>query len=140
MEILVYRRWPKANYTIGEMWIDGKKLCNTLEDTDRGLSSDMSLQTIKAAKVKGKTAIPRGRYHVSLTMSPRFGTILPLVEGVKGFEGIRIHAGNTADDTEGCILVGENEAVGKVLYSRQTMKKLMTILSKAKEDIWITIK
>lgn len=140
MEILVYRRWPKKDYTIGEMWIDGNKLCNTLEDTDRGLSSDMSLQTILSVKVKGKTAIPRGRYHVSLTMSPRFKTILPLVEGVKGFDGIRIHAGNTAEDTEGCILVGENEAVGKVLYSRQTMKKLMSILSKAKEDIWLTIK
>lgn len=140
MEIVVTRRWKKLSYTIGEMSIDGKKFCNTLEDIDRGLSQSMTEQQILSVKVKGQTAIPTGRYKVVLSWSPRFAKILPLVENVKGFTGIRIHSGNTAKDTDGCILVGENKAVGQVLNSRATMNKLMALLDNTKEEIWITIK
>lgn len=142
MEIVVYRRWKKKEYTIGEMWIDGKKLCNTLEDTDRGLTSSMSPAVVSKKKIPGKTAIPTGRYPVELTYSPRFKRELPLLGRVPGFSAIRIHAGNTAADTEGCILVGENKAVGMVLNSRAWLDVLLRKIDGAiadREKVMITI-
>ena len=141
MELLVVRYHKKPNYTIGKLFIDGEYFCDTLEDTDRGLSNDMTLSQIQAAKRKGTTAIPTGRYLMELTVSPRFGRTLPILIGVKGFEGIRIHRGNTHEDTEGCILVGENKAVGKVLNSANTENRLMERLQKINhtEQIYITI-
>ena len=141
MELLVVRYHKKPNYTIGKLFIDGDYFCDTLEDTDRGLSNAMPLSQIQAAKRKGTTAIPTGRYLMELTVSPRFGRTLPILIGVKGFEGIRIHRGNTDADTEGCILVGENKAVGKVLNSANTEQRLMERLQKINhtEQIYITI-
>ena len=141
MELLVVRYNKKPNYTIGKLFIDGEYFCDTLEDTDRGLSNDMTLSQIQDVKRKGCTAIPTGRYLMELTVSPRFGRILPILIGVKGFEGIRIHRGNTDADTEGCILVGENKAVGKVLNSANTEQRLMDRLKKINhtEQIYITI-
>lgn len=118
MEIKIERRWRKAAYTIGRLYVDGDYLCETLEDTDRGLKSDMSEEEIKRIKVKGATAIPTGRYKVEITYSPRFKKQMPLVLNVKGFDGIRIHPGNTAKDTEGCILPGRNTVKGMVTNSR----------------------
>lgn len=115
----------KDTYTIGKLYIDGVYFCDTLEPTDRGLVGSMSESQIKAIKVKGKTAIPTGTYNMALTHSPRFKRILPLLLGVKGFDGVRVHAGNTAKDTEGCILVGKNDVVGKVTNSRNTLSKLL---------------
>ena len=141
MELLVVRYHKKPTYTIGKMYINGEYFCDTLEDTDRGLSNAMQLSQIQAAKRKGTTAIPTGRYLMELTVSPRFGRTLPILIGVKGFEGIRIHRGNTDADTEGCILVGENKAVGKVLNSANTEQRLMERLQKINhtEQIYITI-
>lgn len=141
MELLVVRYHKKPNYTIGKLFIDGDYFCDTLEDTDHGLSNTMPLSQIQAAKRKGITAIPTGRYKMELTLSPRFGRILPILIGVKGFEGIRIHRGNTHEDTEGCILVGENKAVGKVLNSSNTENRLMERLKTINhwENIYITI-
>lgn len=141
MELLVVRYHKKPTYTIGKMYINGEYFCDTLEDTDRGLSNAMQLSQIQAAKRKGTTAIPTGRYLMELTVSPRFGRTLPILIGVKGFEGIRIHRGNTDADTEGCILVGENKAVGKVLNSANTEQRLMDRLKKINhtEQIYITI-
>lgn len=142
MEIQVNRIARKDGYTIGRMSLNGEYFCDTLEDTDRGLNSTMPLNEILSKKRKGITAIPTGKYDVVLTFSPRFKRVLPLLLSVKGYEGVRIHAGNTAEDTEGCLLVGENKAKGQVLNSRATLEKLMSVLLKCewrKEKISITI-
>lgn len=142
MEIQVNRTARKDGYTIGRMSLNGVYFCDTLEDTDRGLKSTMSVDEILSKKRKGITAIPTGKYDVVLTFSPRFKRVLPLLLSVKGYEGVRIHAGNTNKETEGCLLVGENKEKGKVLNSRATLEKLMSILLKCewrKEKISITI-
>lgn len=142
MEILVKREYKKKDYTIGKMYINGEYFCDTLEDTDRCLTMTMSLAKIKEIKEYGRTAIPTGRYKVAYTYSPRFKKHLPLLLQVPCFEGVRIHSGNTHKDTEGCILLGENKAVGKVLNSRKTMDEFLRILKpaiEACENIWIEI-
>ena len=134
MELKVQRIAKKPTYTIGKLYIDGEKFCDTLEDRVRDLS--------KEPKIKGQTAIPAGRYRIYLTYSPRFKRILPLLEDVPQFTGVRIHRGNTAKDTEGCILVGFNREVGKVLDSAATEQRLMAVLQNAVnkgEQIFITI-
>lgn len=118
MEIDLHRKYKKDGYTIGKLSINGKSICDTLEDTDRELTSDMSEEEIKERKVFGKTAIPVGEYKVVMTYSNRFKKQMPLLLDVKGFSGIRIHSGNTAEDTEGCILCGKNSEKGKVLNSK----------------------
>ena len=148
MEILVKRIAKKSKYTIGKMYIDGQYICDTLEDTDRGLNQNMSLEEIKKKKVYGETAIPTGTYKVDMnTVSPKFksrtwakpyGGKLPRLVLVPGYDGVLIHPGNKAEDTLGCILVGENKAVGQVLNSQVTFKKIMSILTKG-TNITITI-
>ncbi|EFC71557.1 DUF5675 family protein [Prevotella sp. oral taxon 299] len=142
MEIRINRIARKERYTIGNMYVDDTYFCDTLEDADRGLVDTMEIDEILENKLKGITAIPTGKYDVILTFSPRFKRVLPLLLNVKGFEGIRIHAGNTAEDTEGCLLVGENKEKGKVINSRVTFEKLMSVLlrcEKKKEKVTITI-
>ena len=142
MEIEVKRIARKERYTIGNMYVDDTYFCDTLEDADRGLADTMEIDEILENKLKGITAIPTGKYDVIVSFSPRFKRVLPLLLNVKGFEGIRIHAGNTAEDTEGCLLVGENKEKGKVLNSRATFERLMAILlecEKRKEKVTITI-
>lgn len=129
----------KPTYTIGKLYIDGNYFCDTVEDVDRGLNDSMTEEEIKKKKVYGETAIPYGMYKVTITYSPKFKKNLPLVEGVKGFSGIRIHSGNTAKDSLGCIIVGKNKKVGMVLDSRVTMEKLMKVFD-TKENIWLTIR
>lgn len=143
MRILLQRHALKAGYTIGRMEINGRYFCDTLEDTDRGLRGSMTEDEIAALKVKGATAIPTGTYRIDMqTRSPRFGRVLPRLVSVKGYTGVLIHSGNTADDTEGCILVGENRERGKVLNSRATLEHLLVFLRAAQakgEDIELTI-
>lgn len=143
MRILLQRHALKAGYTIGRMEINGRYFCDTLEDTDRGLSEEMSEDEIAALKVKGATAIPTGTYRIDMqTRSPRFGRVLPRLVSVKGYAGVLIHSGNTAADTEGCILVGENRERGKVLNSRATLESLLVFLRAAQaegEEIELTI-
>lgn len=119
MQITVTRNYKKPAYTIGRLYIDGAYICNTLEDTDRQLRQDMTTLQIRKLKIKGQTAIPTGTYEVTRTYSPRFKRQLPLVNNVPGFDGIRIHSGNTAKDTEGCILPGMNTRKGMVTDSRK---------------------
>lgn len=148
MEILVKRIAKKSKYTIGKMYIDGQYICDTLEDTDRGLNQNMSLKEINNKKVYGETAVPTGTYKVDMnTVSPKFksrtwakpyGGKLPRLVLVPGYDGVLIHPGNKAEDTLGCILVGENKAVGQVLNSQVTFKKIMSILTKG-TNITITI-
>ena len=153
MNILLDRKWKLATYTIGRLYVDGKYFSDTLEDTDRGLDSNMSLDVLKRKKLAHITAIPTGRYQVTMNVvSPRMnrssfykqfgGGRVPRLLNVPAYEGILIHCGNTAKDTDGCILVGKNTKVGMVLESRQTYANLYPLLeatAKKGEKIWITI-
>ena len=121
MKLTLVRHTLTNEYTIGKLYIDKEYFCDTLEDVVRP----------KGEKVYGKTAIPYGTYEVKWTYSPRFKRYMPLIDNVPGFAGIRIHSGNTAKDTEGCILVGQNKEVGKVLNSRGIVNKLYPIIKKA---------
>lgn len=140
MIITLRRITFKPKYTIGKLYIDGNYVCDTIEDTDRNLDDSMIEDEIKKKKVYGETAIPYGTYPVRITYSNKFKKMLPLVENVKGFSGIRIHSGNTEKDSLGCIIVGKNKKVGMVLDSRVTMDKLMNILTSTKENIYILIR
>lgn len=142
MEILLQRVAKKDKYTIGKLYVNNQYFCDTLEDIDRGLTQSMTEQQIKSKKVYGETAIPTGTYRIIISYSNRFKKQMPLLLNVPGFSGIRIHTGNTEKDSLGCILVGKNKAVGKVLESRDTYNKLFSILQKAneKETIKIIIK
>ena len=143
MEILIDRAWKKDGYTISRLYVNGKLFgCNTLEDTDRGLNQSMELNEIKKKKVYGQTAIPIGSYECVYTYSNRFKKMLPLLLNVKGFEGIRIHSGNSAKDTEGCILIGKNDKKGWVSDSRFWTSKLIQTMKTAwdkKEKVTIVI-
>ena len=148
MKLLLKRIAKMEKYTIGKLYIDGKYFSDTLEDTDRNLTSIMSKDEIVKVKVYGKTAIPTGTYVVDMnTVSPKFGKRswaqpykgkVPRLQDVPGYEGVLIHPGNTADDTSGCILVGRNKVKGQVVESQNTFHSLMNIL-KRDNDITITI-
>jgi hypothetical protein len=150
MRLELTRIYKGRDYTIGRLYVDGVYLCDTLEDTDRGLSSAMTSAEIKALKVFGKTAIPRGMYFVDMqTVSPRFrlrkwakahGGRVPRLQGVRGFDGVLIHPGNTASDTDGCVLVGYNKTKGKVLESVAAYERLFALLDAAPELITLTIR
>lgn len=141
MELKLYRKIYSKNSTVGELFINGTFFCFTLEDLCRDINRDGDLNDPGEAKVYGKTAIPAGRYQVLINMSNRFKKLMPLLVNVPGFEGIRIHNGNTAAHTEGCILVGASKAVDFVGKSVDTFDKLMIRLrATAKvELIYITI-
>lgn len=153
MRLTLYRKYKKQGYTIGKLSVDDVYFCDTLEDTDRGLKDSMPLEQIRRIKKPNMTAIPTGTYEITLDIySPRFGTRdfyketcngkVPRLLNVKGFDGILLHAGNTNYDTSGCILVGNNTQVGKVLNSQDTFRKLYAKLKEAHdrgEDIKITI-
>ena len=139
MRLTLMRIANRPTYCIGKLYIDGVYFCDTLEDVDRGLDDRMDEEEIKKLKVYGETAIPSGIYPVTITYSSKFKKNLPLISNVKGYSGIRIHSGNTAKDTLGCILVGKNKEVGKVLQSRVTFNALYNILVRTKERIIIDI-
>lgn len=149
MDLLLKRIARRDGYTIGRLFIDGERFCDTLEDTDRGLSQSLPLSVNQAKKKKGITAIPTGRYRVTLdVVSNRFKDKaaykfckgrLPRLVNVPAYEGVLIHIGNTPKDTEGCILVGENKEVGKVLNSTQTFRRLYERLASAHGFIYIKV-
>lgn len=156
MEVLVYRKWPKEEYTVGRLFIDGNLICNTLEDTDRGLSDAMDERTIRNRKIYGKTAIPRGRYTIDMeTVSPKFSKKkfymdvcqgkLPRIKNVKGFEGILLHVADGpkgADLLEGCIGVGLNRTKGQLCEGKDVFTKIYRLMKEAHdrgETIYITV-
>lgn len=139
MNITVKRLHFTSQSTIGELFINGKFECYTLEDVCRDKNKDGDLQDPGEAKVYAKTAIPKGTYRVIINQSNRFKRKLPLLLNVPGFEGIRIHAGNTAANTEGCLLVGETRAQDFVGSSRKAFTKLFDKMLLAKTPITITI-
>ncbi|MDR3113005.1 MAG: DUF5675 family protein [Endomicrobium sp.] len=124
MRIRIERKAYKETYTIGKLYVDDVYVCDTLEDKVRP----------DGVKLAGETAIPAGKYLSGLTFSMRFQKYLPEIFNVPHFTGVRIHAGNTAADTEGCILVGKNSQVGKVLESQKTMERIMAYYKAAQEQ------
>ena len=129
-QVTLKRLYKKESYTIGKLYVNDQYLCDSLEDTDRNLTQDMSLEEIKSIKVYGETAIPTGVYECEITYSSKFKRDLPLINNVKGFDGIRIHSGNSAKDSLGCILCGENKIKGGLINSKQTLERLMKVLDK----------
>jgi hypothetical protein len=127
MKLIVNRAGTHGDATLGDLSIDGQPFCHTLEDLVREVPG----QPVEAWKVPGETAIPRGTYKVVIDYSPRFGRNMPHVLDVPGFEGVRIHTGNTPADTEGCILVGYIEAGGTIERSRDAFTELFARLNAA---------
>ena len=140
MEILLQRSFRNKNNTIGVLSIDGKFECFICEDKDRGLKQTDPLEVIQKVKVPGQTAIPEGRYKVAITFSNRFQKPLPLLLNVPGFEGVRIHPGNTAADTEGCLLPGTDHNDTSVMNSRAAFYDLFEKIKAANEKVFITIR
>ena len=127
MKIYIKRLHKTKNSTIGEMTIDGKFECYTLEDIERDV------------KIKSETAIPKGTYKVIINKSNRFKRLLPLLLNVQNFEGVRIHSGNSNHDTEGCILVGRTRSVDYIGQSRKAFDSLFKKMQDSKEEISLTI-
>lgn len=138
MEIVLKRKEFFASRTMGELWINGEKFSDVLEDRDRGLHQFMELEEIKLKKVWGQTAIPYGKYVLVLSYSNKFKRLLPELLSVPGFSGIRIHSGNVPEDTHGCLLVGRR-VEDKILESKIAEKRLLSLLSKVNKSEKITI-
>lgn len=141
MELLLKRKTYTDQSTAGELSIDGSRHCFTLEDVCRDKNHDGDLADAGETKVHGKTAIPSGRYRVILSFSNRFKKVMPEVLLVNGFAGIRIHSGNTAEDSEGCILVGKTQQRNLVGDSRLAYVELMARLAGTvnSDKIFLTI-
>lgn len=134
MKLLIDRKWKKDSYTIGVLYVDGVRFCETVEDKDRGLNQNMNEMAIKMMKIAGETAIPTGTYNVILSVSPKFkskewakkyGGLVPEIRSVRGYSGVRIHPGSNAASTEGCPIVGDNKIKGGVINSRMRYDELM---------------
>ncbi|MBR5657099.1 MAG: hypothetical protein IKW98_10560 [Prevotella sp.] len=158
MELFLKRIAKCMNYTIGRLevreqvddeFLAGTKtsyLCDTLEPPVLEMKSSVSMEAVLRSPKKCESlkpfAIPEGRYAVVISYSPKFKQWLPILLGVPMFKGIRIHAGNTVQDTAGCILVGKNKAKGKVFESRLWLNRLKEKIVEAKEKgeaVWLSI-
>lgn len=138
MKLTLKRIALRPTYTIGKLYIDDVYFCDTIEDTVRDLNKNGKFDNGEK-KIHSKTAIPYGTYEIKWTYSPRFKKYTPQLMNVPSFEGIRIHAGNTSADTEGCLILGKNKQVGKVLNSRATINKFYSIIKEACSNGKVTI-
>ena len=155
MELRLERIALRSEYTIGKLYVDGEYVCDTIEDTVRDLDKDGKFANGEV-KIPGKTAIPYGRYEITMKVkSPKYSNFskyswakkydgyLPRLLNVSQFDGVLMHVGNSALDSEGCIIVGENKVVGKVINSVNTFRRLMdeylVPAKKKNENIVITI-
>ena len=143
MKLTLNRKFRGSTYTIGDLSINGKFFCNTIEDTVRKLpavcpNTPNGCSSTCKEKIYARTAIPAGTYKVTLQYSPKYKKKMPYLHDVPHFLGILIHSGNTEVDSAGCIIVGNNVVKGKVLESRATFQKLYSILESA-ADITIQI-
>ena len=153
MKLLLKRIYTCKDYTIGRLYADNIYICDTIEDTDRGLDCNMPLSKLQQLKVANVTAIPSGTYTILMNVvSPKYSKSnyymnvcngkVPRLDNVPGWSGVLLHVGNDQDDTSGCILVGYNKVRGKVLNSKTAFEKLYAILKKAYnngEKITLTI-
>jgi hypothetical protein len=125
--------------TISRLYINGHFECYVLEDVDRGLKQSMPLSILEKMKVQNKTAIPEGTYKLSTSFSNRFQKVMPILIAVPVFDGVRIHAGNYAKDTEGCLLLGTGFTKDMVTDSRMAFEslfpKINDLLSKGEIEI-----
>ena len=133
MKLILLRKYKKERYTIGNLYVDGRYFCDTLEDVVRDLNDDGDLNDVGETKVYGETAIPRGVYKVVVNLSSTFKRRLPLLLDVPHFTGIRIRRGNSVRDTSGCVLVGENKMRGMVINSAKYELRLTDLLERAQE-------
>lgn len=144
MELLLERKWCKQDYTIGRLYINGEFFCNTLEDTVRDINKNGTFDCGEF-KISGHTAIPYGEYEITLdVVSPKFSKYpfykevcngkLPRLLNVPNFDGVLIHCGSTADNSAGCILVGNNTIKGGLTDSKKVFKNLYSILNKANKN------
>lgn len=136
------RAYRKADYTIGRLYQNGQFVCNTVEDTDRGLNQFMTAAQVKKIKVAEKTAIPVGTYKLDVSMSPKFKRRLIHVLDVPGYTGIRVHRGTNADSSAGCLIVGENKIKGGVVNSAKYEEMLTQTVDNAlknKDEVYLTI-
>jgi len=139
MELLLKRIAKRETYTIGHLYrkLTGDKLeylCDTLEDRWRDLN--------KEPKVYGQTAIPEGRYEIKMIWWPKHNKEVPILLNVPYFEGILIHGGTTDKDTEGCVLVGENRVIGKLVNSLYHASEITRLINDEIENgrkVYITI-
>lgn len=155
MELTLKRIALRSEYTIGKLYVDGEYVCDTIEDTVRDLDKDGKFANGEV-KIPGKTAIPYGRYEITMKVkSPKYSNFskyswakkydgyLPRLLNVPHFDGVLIHVGNSALDSEACVLVGENKVVGKVINSVNTFRRLMddylVPAKKRNEKIVITV-
>ncbi len=119
----------RNTYTIGHLYNpDGSYFCDTLEDKDRSLSSKMPLDEIKQKKIYGQTAIPYGKYKISVYYWQPYKNNYPLLNNVPAFQGILIHGGADAEDTLGCILLGENKIIGKLINCKKYVRNITSII------------
>ena len=130
MKIKVVRQVFTDKSTIGSLYVNDVFFCYTLEDKDRGLDQSQSLIMIQAKKLFGITAIPYGNYPLIVNKSPKFGRLLPRLQGIKGFDGVLIHRGNSAEHSHGCILVGYKKGTDCIMESTKAEADLITILQK----------
>ena len=135
MKILLERDIRMPHFTLGKMYIDGQFSFYTCEDLIREIPG----VDVAEWKVSDSTAIPKGTYRIIITFSNRFQKPLPLLLDVPGFTGIRIHAGNTAEDTSGCILIGTARSKGGVVNSQLAMSVFMPALGEALKSNVATI-
>ena len=161
MKLILKRIAKRKNYTIGKLYLCNESkppltggglegaalLCDTLEPPCIEMKTDRSIEEVLNDKTWLKSlkpcAIPEGEYKVSMTYSPRYKTQLPLITGDSRFnslwQGIRIHAGNTAKDTQGCILVGQNKIVGMLINSRLALKKVIAVFQLKVESVELIV-
>lgn len=156
MELRLKRIARREKYTIGKLYVDGKYFCDTIEDKDRGLKQSMDLEEILKRKVYGETAIPSGTYDVDMDTPSgkyqlkavndkyyeKYCRHMPRIRNIKGYSGVLIHPGTDENSTLGCLIVGENKVVGKVINSRTTFSRLWDVLYGAylkDENIKLTI-
>ena len=142
MEILLERTYNNGLYCIGHLYVNGAYFCDTIEDTDRGLTDAMPIEEIRRRKVYRCTAIPAGKYKITLSvLSPKFYQksyyrqfckgFMPRLLNVKGFEGILIHKGVNQDSSAGCIIVGWNKVKGQVVDSQKAFEGLYQKMKQA---------
>ena len=142
LHLTLIRKWKKTEYTIGQLFAGGRLICNVIEDADRGLNQFMSEAELRRRKIIGETAIPVGTYKLGVSVSPKFGRKLVEVLNVPGYSGIRIHKGNTAKDSAGCLIPGNNTEKGKVTNSTKYEELITSMVESAinnDEEAYLTI-